>query len=85
MKAKWFKKSGLIYFPVSFAGVVLYLLTIGFCVSVFVAVDRNSHSNSDTLYGIFPYFISAFTVLFWIASNTSVSNNEVERKSSSAG
>lgn len=75
MKQGWFKKSGWIYLPVSAAGIVLYLMTIVFCVTVFIAVDRQSHSNSDTLYGIFPYFISAFTVLFWIASNKSVSGN----------
>jgi hypothetical protein len=42
-----------------------------FCVTVFMAIDRNSHSVSDTLYGIFPYFVSACTLLFWVASNTS--------------
>lgn len=71
MKRGWFKKSGWIYVPVSAAGIVMYLMTIAFCVSVFIAVDSHSHSNSDTLYGIFPYFVSAFTVLFWIASNNS--------------
>ncbi|MBS1551474.1 MAG: hypothetical protein JST15_05330 [Bacteroidetes bacterium] len=71
MKQRWFKKAGWIYIPVSAAGIVLYLMTIVFCLTVFIAVDRNSHSNSDTLYGIFPYFVSAFTVLFWIASNSS--------------
>lgn len=40
------------------------------------AVDRHSHSASDTLYGIFPYFVSVFTILFWIASNTSVYNKD---------
>ena len=70
MKQLWFKKSGWIYLPVSAAGIVLYLMTIAFCVTVFIAVDSHSHSNSDTLYGIFPYFVSAFTVLFWIASNS---------------
>ena len=52
-------------------GTLMYLATIGFCLTVFIAVDRHSHSNTDTLYGIFPSFVSAFTVLFWIASNTS--------------
>jgi hypothetical protein len=71
METNWFKKTGLVYLPVSVIGVIMYLLTIGFCVTVFTAVDRHSHSNTDTLYGIFPYFVSAFTILFWIASNTS--------------
>jgi hypothetical protein len=67
----WFKKVGWFYLPVSFAGGLVTLLVLAFCVTVFVAVDRHSHSVSDTLYGIFPYFVSAFTVLFWVAWNTS--------------
>lgn len=67
----WFKKTGIIFIPTSIAGIILYLLTIGFCTTVFISIDRNSHSNTDTLYGIFPYFVSAFTILYWIAANTS--------------
>jgi len=75
MNFQWFKKTGLIYIPTSIAGVILYLMTIAFCVTVFIAVDRHSHFNSDTLYGIFPHFVSAFTLLFWIASNSSKVQN----------
>ncbi|WP_291097078.1 MULTISPECIES: hypothetical protein [unclassified Flavobacterium] len=70
MKAIWFRKSGIIFIPTSFIGILLYQFTLAFCVNVFVAIDRNSHSNSDTLYGIFPFVAGAFTILFWIASNT---------------
>lgn len=70
--SNWFKKVGLIFVPVSIAGAILLLLTVAFCITVFVAVDRQSHSVTDTLYGIFPSFVSAFTVLFWVANNTSV-------------
>jgi hypothetical protein len=68
---EWFKKTGWIYIPVSIVGVIFYFCAIVFCATVFLAVDKHSHSVSDTLYGIFPYVISAFTLLFWIASNTS--------------
>lgn len=81
MKSNWFKKTGWIYLPVTASGIILYLLTAVFCTTVFIAADRNSHSVSDTLYGIFPYFVSAFTVLFWIASNKSSSykdRNQIE-------
>jgi len=71
MKTNWFKKVGWIYVPISVMGVVVSLLAIIFCVTVFIAVDRNSHSVSDTFYGIFPYFVSVFAILFWIAGNTS--------------
>jgi hypothetical protein len=42
-----------------------------FCIQVFIAVDRYSHSASDTLYGIFPYFVPALGILGWVASKTS--------------
>ncbi|MFZ4456315.1 MAG: hypothetical protein ACOYOT_08855 [Bacteroidales bacterium] len=71
MATTWFKKVGWIYFPTQVIGFVITFLVIVFCVTVFFAVDRNSHSISDTLYGIFPYVVSAFTILFWIASHTS--------------
>jgi len=69
----WFKPWGWIYRPVSAFGVVLVLLTIVFCVQVFLAVDRHSHSVSDTFYGIFPYVVPSLIVLNWIASKTSSS------------
>ncbi|MBS1493193.1 MAG: hypothetical protein JST55_06770 [Bacteroidetes bacterium] len=71
MNINWFKKVGIIFIPTSIVGVILYLLTLVFCATVFTAIDRHSHSNSDTLYGIFPFFVSAFTILYWIAANTS--------------
>ncbi len=50
MKQRWFRPWGWIYYPVSWQGIVLVLLTLAFCVQVFLAVDRHSHSASDTLY-----------------------------------
>ena len=70
MSTNWFKKIGWIYIPTTVIGIILSLCVVFFCVTVFLAIDRHSHSVSDTLYGIFPYFVSAFTILFWIASNT---------------
>jgi hypothetical protein len=40
------------------------------CINVFVVIDRHSHSASDTLYGVFPYFASSFLLLNWLASRT---------------
>jgi hypothetical protein len=51
--------------------VLLLLLALVFCVQVFVAVDRHSHSASDTLYGIFPYVVPCLILLYWVASKTS--------------
>ena len=70
MTHTWFRAWGWIYRPVSVLGWLAVLLTALFCVQVFVAIDRHSHSASDTLYGIFPYFICAFVLLNWLASHT---------------
>jgi hypothetical protein len=37
---------------------------------VFIAVDRHSHSVSDTLYGIFPFWVPTLLTLAWIADRT---------------
>jgi hypothetical protein len=71
MRRTWFRSWGWIYRPTSWQGWLLLLATAVFCAQVFLAVDRHSHSVSDTLYGIFPYFVPAFGILGWIASHTS--------------
>ena len=71
MKKEWFRGVGWVYLPVSWQGIWLVLMAIVFCAQVFVAVDRRSHSVSDTLYGVFPYFACCFLLLNWVASNTS--------------
>jgi len=71
MKYKWFKRWGWIYRPITWQGIGFVVLTMAFCVQVFIVVDRHSHSVSDTLYGIFPYFVPAIILLFWLASKTS--------------
>ncbi len=71
MKRNWFKRLGLFYIPVSLPGYVVSILAGAFCVNVFIAVDRHSHSVSDTMYGIFPFFVCTFLLLDWIAGRTS--------------
>jgi hypothetical protein len=71
MNSAWFKPWGWIYRPIAWQGIMLVLLTAVFCVQVFIAVDRHSHSVSDTLYGIFPYVVPSLMLLNWIASKTS--------------
>ena len=74
MKISWFKEWGWIYYPISWQGAGLVIFTAVFCIQVFLAVDRNSHSVSDTLYGIFPFWVPVVLVLLWIASKTSPKN-----------
>jgi len=71
MKNAWFKRIGWFYAPVSVPGVVIALAALGFCAQVFLAVDRHSHSASDTFYGVFPFFTCAFLLFDWIAGRTS--------------
>ena len=71
MKQRWFRSWSWIYYPVTWQGIALVLLTLAFCVQVFLAVDSRSHSVSDTFYGIFPYIVPSLLVLLWIASKTS--------------
>ena len=67
----WFRPLGWIYRPVSVAGWTVTILTLGLCVQFLVAVDRHSHSVSDTLIGVFPYAALFLIIAGWIASHTS--------------
>ena len=71
MKTTWFKRFGWFYVPVSIPGAIVCVFTVLFCFTVFSAVDRYSHSASDTLYGVFPYFVCAFLLVDWVAGRTS--------------
>ena len=71
MKTVWFKRVGWIYLPVSVPGAIVTLTALAFCVQVFLAIDHKSHSVSDTLYGVFPFFTGAFLLFDWIAGRTS--------------
>lgn len=71
MKTQWFKRLGWFYLPVSLPGIIITLAALAFCAQVFLAIDRKSHSVSDTLYGVFPFFASDFLLFDWIAGRNS--------------
>lgn len=71
MKTIWFKRFGWIHLPTSIPGAILCLLAVLFCFTVFMAVDGDSHSVTDTLYGVFPSFVLTFLLLDWIGERTS--------------
>lgn len=71
MRLKWFKQWGWFYLPASVPGTFIFLSLAAVCFTVFLAVDRKSHSVSDTLYGVFPFFTCAFLLLDWIGVRTS--------------
>ncbi len=70
MSDKWFSSIGWFYIPISIPGAILWCLAMMFCATVFVAVDRHSHSVSDTLYGIFAFFVCTFLLVDWVGSRT---------------
>jgi hypothetical protein len=74
MKKIWFKKYGWIYIPISAIGFLIAAFTIILCVHDFLAVDRNSHSVSDTYYNFIPYGGLYIIIYMWVASNTSEKN-----------
>jgi hypothetical protein len=67
----WFTSWGWIHRPTTWQGICIVAVAVAFCVQVFIAIDRRSHSVSDTLYGIFPYVALTLMLLNWIASKTS--------------
>ncbi len=70
MNPPWFTKLGWFYRPVAPIGWLVTLVTMGLCVWVFRAVDRHSHSASDTLIGAFPYIVLFVMLAGWVASHT---------------
>ena len=71
----WFKTFGWIYRPASIAGWLVTAAALGAIVWAFLAVDRNSHSVSDTLIGTFPWAV-IFAILWnWVAGHTTGSLN----------
>jgi len=67
---RWFTPLGWLYRPVAWQGYVAVALTLAFIGNVFLAVDRHSHSVSDTLYGLFPYIVPAWLLMHWLAEHT---------------
>jgi len=62
---------GLVLCPGFVAGALITLAALAFCAQVFLAVDRKSHSVSDTFYSVFPFFAGTFLLFDWIAGRTS--------------
>jgi len=60
MKTAWFKRYGWFHLPVSWQGAALLSMALAFSAQVFWAIDRRSHSVTDTLYRVFPFFVCHF-------------------------
>lgn len=51
------------------AGWLATLAALAFCANVFIVIDSHSHSVSDTLYGVFPYWAPTFLLWAWIVEH----------------
>jgi hypothetical protein len=58
---------GIIHRPTSVLGWLITIAAILFMAQVFLVIDDRSHSASDTLYGVFPYWGVTFLLWDWIA------------------
>lgn len=67
---RWFKPVGILFVPISVAGWIFCAAALSFCVQVFWAIDRHSHSVTDTLYGVYPFWVPTLLGLAWIADRT---------------
>jgi hypothetical protein len=84
MKSLPFTRIGWFYVPCSVFGGILYLLAIGLCATVFIAVDRHSHSVSDTFYGVYPFYVTTFLLVDWIARRSCETPNHSTEPTSPA-
>lgn len=67
---RWFRPAGFLFVPISVAGWLVTATAIAFCGQIFLFVDARSHSVSDTLYGVFPFWAPTLLGLAWIADRT---------------
>lgn len=66
-----FAPTGPMRRPANILGWVITLAAFAFMVQVFVAIDAHSHSNSDTLYGVYPFWGVTFLLWDWLARRLS--------------
>ena len=71
MNSIWFKKLGWLYVPVHVMGLLVSAAIVFLNVIFFIAIDRQSHSASDTLIHFFVYFTCTAFWWKWIAEKTS--------------
>jgi len=70
MKAIWFKRNGLFYFPANAIGWIIFLMAVVYAVYVFIDIDSRSHSVSDTLINFaFNVLIvgAVYTLIGWVS------------------
>ncbi|MFZ1130520.1 MAG: hypothetical protein WBV31_02505 [Terriglobales bacterium] len=67
---RWFKPFGIVFLPVSIPGWIVTALAAAFCLHIFWFFNGHSHSVSDLLYEVFPYWVPTFLLWAWVAGQT---------------
>jgi len=49
MNFNWFVRKGIVYWPVSIFGWIIFLVAVAYAIYLFIDIDGRSHSVSDTL------------------------------------
>ncbi len=72
MKHEWFKAKqyGWGWYPSTWQGWVILLDWLAICILLFLKIDKNSHSVSDTLISFFIPFILLIILLIFICWGT---------------
>ena len=70
MERAWFRRVGWIWRPASVEGWLVSAAAATVAAWWFWAIDRHSHSASDTLIGFWPYVAPLAILWGWVASNT---------------
>ena len=71
MNLPWFKRIGIIFFPISVIGWIISLAAIFYAVYAFIDIDSRSHSVSDTLINFVFRLLIVFAIYTLIAYLTS--------------
>lgn len=70
-KGAWFIPVRGSYLPCSWQGALTYIPFLYYLAITFMAVNRNTHSVSDFVIILFPYWVSGAVVMHWIAKQKS--------------
>jgi len=49
MHFNWFTRKGIVYWPASIGGWIIFIMAAVYVVYLFIDIDKRSHSGSDTL------------------------------------
>jgi len=74
MKLNWFTRKGIIYWPVSIIGWVIFSIAVIIAIYAFIIIDLRSHSVSDTLINfVFNFLIIGlcYTIIAWFTEGRS--------------